>query len=261
LPLKTIFFIKIFLSTQWLGWLLLLARLVFAEELLEEHPLVDFAGYPVGESYSYITSQTPRPNDLVWFTGIHSKTLALVPGMQLRRPAFDAFIALKNQAAQQGIYLHSSWGYRSYATQVKLWQRYGKQHAERPGFSEHHLGTALDFTRVQFASEAFLWLLEYAIPAGWAPTYFYRQDSQFIAEPWHWRFIGIEAAQSFYTRWQTEIQRDISRLRALQKQGKLNKNPKLARSLQGYELPLSPPDAACLISNLCDINVALITMG
>ncbi|MCP4697075.1 MAG: M15 family metallopeptidase [Gammaproteobacteria bacterium] len=203
--------------------------------------IIGIHGFPAGRTHQYIQADTPKIRGMTKFTGISSKTLQPVAGMELRRSAFKAFIALKRKAAMKKIHLHAAFAYRSFATQARLYRKYGKRVAEKPGYSEHHLGTAIDFTRIAFASEAFLWLLKNGIKAGWAPTYYYREHSRFIKEPWHWRYIGRKAARTFYRHWKKAIKQDIKALEVLKQQGKLMKNPNLATgtiSDQSWVAPL-----------------------
>lgn len=214
-------------SLRWVAASLLLLAWT-ATPCQDELALVDFAGDPIGVPHRFVTADDPLPVDLVTFTGVRSDTLALVSGMQLRRPAFDGFVALKKAAARENIHLHCAFAYRSHATQAELLRQYGPKRAEKPGYSEHHLGTTVDITRLRHASEGFLWLLRHGLQAGWAPTYFYRENSGFMREPWHWRFVGEPAAAQFQQRWRREIRADLRLLSRLKKQGKLSKNPYLA---------------------------------
>ena len=71
------------------------------------------------------------------------------------------------------------------------------------GYSEHQLGTAVDFTNIidqgqlniSFEnSEAFKWLEKNAYRYGFVLSY--PKDNQFyIYEPWHWRFVGLALAK------------------------------------------------------------------
>ena len=87
------------------------------------------------------------------------------------------------------------------------------------GFSEHQLGTAVDFTTPEindlveaFANtEAYAWLLDNAHKYGFILSY--PEDNTFyIFEPWHWRFVGEDLARdlersndTFYDLDQREI--------------------------------------------------------
>jgi LAS superfamily LD-carboxypeptidase LdcB len=87
------------------------------------------------------------------------------------------------------------------------------------GYSEHQLGTTVDFTTPEvggtfqsFAqTEAYDWLLQNAYRYGFILSY-PENNNFYIFEPWHWRFVGTELArhldrtdETFYTMEQREI--------------------------------------------------------
>jgi len=88
------------------------------------------------------------------------------------------------------------------------------------GFSEHQLGTTLDITTPAVGAtsnsfgetEAFEWLEEHAHNYGFILSY-PKDNSFYIYEPWHWRFVGRDLARdlnrkddsTFYTMDQREI--------------------------------------------------------
>ncbi len=102
--------------------------------------------------------------------------------------------------------------YRSHKLQDYFYRTKGSHCAEPAGYSEHQIGTAVDFHQVTSHSVSFFWLLEYGIPQGWIPTYYYRHHSHIQKEPWHWRYVGMEAAHKFYLQWKVPIEKDKARL-------------------------------------------------
>lgn len=69
------------------------------------------------------------------------------------------------------------------------------------GYSEHQLGTAVDITNTDIGAtsqafadtEAYEWLLDNAHRYGFVLSY--PEDNTFyIFEPWHWRFVGVDLA-------------------------------------------------------------------
>lgn len=101
--------------------------------------------------------------------------------------------------------------YRSYSTQDSLFRDYASRHGEeqanrfsaRPGQSEHQLGTTVDFggTAVDFQAtyadtEQGRWLSDNAHLYGFAMSYPAGKEhiTGYIFEPWHFRYIGVEAA-------------------------------------------------------------------
>jgi len=160
----------------------------------------DLFGYPIGESCKYF--QAPA-KDLVTLKG---------SSLRLRKEAYRAWLLLKQQAIQQNIYLSISYAYRALSAQRQLYNKLGPTQAEKAGYSEHHLGTAVDLVGVTSRSKTFRWLLKYAIPLGWVPSYYYRSKSRFIKEPWHWRYVGKTAAKRFYETWKLVISQSLENL-------------------------------------------------
>ena len=131
--------------------------------------------------------------------------------MQLRAEALAQLEALWMAAEAEGVILHIRSAYRSYSTQKGLFQDYASRHGEeqanrfsaRPGQSEHQLGTAVDFggTSVDFKASFAetpqgIWLAENAHRFGFALSYPRNKEdiTGYIFEPWHYRYIGIDAA-------------------------------------------------------------------
>lgn len=107
-------------------------------------------------------------------------------------------------------------GYRSYLDQYRTYagwvRQYGQEEADkvsaRPGFSEHQLGTAVDFVDQETGFDltnnfengiAGRWLMENAHKYGFVQSYPAGKDSEtgYQHEAWHWRYIGIENAKEY----------------------------------------------------------------
>ena len=100
-------------------------------------------------------------------------------------------------------------GFRSYETQVKLYQDYvnqdGKAKADRysarPGYSEHQTGLAFDLigTNGNLVTEekAAQWLLDHAADYGFVVRYLKGKEKEtgYMAEEWHLRYVGKEAKE------------------------------------------------------------------
>jgi D-alanyl-D-alanine carboxypeptidase len=131
--------------------------------------------------------------------------------MQLRKEALEHLESLWQAAKADGVTLHIRSAYRSYNTQKGLFNdyasRYGEEQANRfsarPGQSEHQLGTAVDFggTSVDFKADygqtpQGLWLAANAYKYGFAMSYAEGKEhiTGYIYEPWHYRYIGVDAA-------------------------------------------------------------------
>ena len=100
-------------------------------------------------------------------------------------------------------------GFRSYETQVKLYQDYvnqdGKAEADRysarPGYSEHQTGLAFDLIGIdgELVTEpkAAQWLLDHAADYGFVVRYLKGKEKEtgYMAEEWHLRYVGKEAKE------------------------------------------------------------------
>lgn len=100
-------------------------------------------------------------------------------------------------------------GYRSFAEQSALKTGYtvtygsgANQFSAEQGFSEHQLGTTVDFTTptlgVNFenieSTPEFEWLVDNAYRYGFVLSY-PKNNTYYQYEPWHWRFVGTDLAR------------------------------------------------------------------
>lgn len=117
--------------------------------------------------------------------------------------AYDSFLAMVTQAHEDGIKLQAKSGYRSIQYQTRIFERRMEQghtfddivrYVAPPGYSQHMLGTAIDFhpNSWQFAeSDQYLWLQEHAHEFGFAETYSRYNRYNISWEAWHWNFVGV----------------------------------------------------------------------
>ncbi len=120
-------------------------------------------------------------------------------------------------ALNDGVVLKPCSGYRSYELQernyknkIKFFENQGYSTEDAkvkaatiimpPGSSEHNLGYAMDIVCVEEWFEntnEFRWLTENAADYGFIMRYPKdKQDiTKVIYEPWHWRYVGVEAAK------------------------------------------------------------------
>lgn len=133
---------------------------------------------------------------------------------------------LHNAAADRAPLLILS-AYRSFGTQAGLKTSYkvtygagtANQFSADQGYSEHQLGSAVDFTTPQGGeslamfekSPGFSWLQQHAHEYGFILSY-PKGNKYFQYEPWHWRYVGVELAtklhaenKNFYDLDQREI--------------------------------------------------------
>jgi LAS superfamily LD-carboxypeptidase LdcB len=129
-------------------------------------------------------------------------------------------------ASDDGISLEIVSSYRSFGTQAALKSEYkvtygsgANAFSADQGYSEHQLGTTVDFTTPDIGatfsgfdtSTAYTWLTKDAYKYGFILSY-PPKNAYYVFEPWHWRFVGIALAtklhddkQYFYDLDQREI--------------------------------------------------------
>lgn len=139
---------------------------------------------------------------------------SVAENIYMRPEAASALEALFEGAAEAGLTLYATSGYRSYSTQKAIFDRKaaerGEQAANRsvakPGYSEHQTGLAMDIegetTLGTGLTEAFgespegIWVAEHCHEYGFIIRY--PKDKTnitgYIYEPWHIRYVGVEAA-------------------------------------------------------------------
>lgn len=129
-------------------------------------------------------------------------------GMKFRKAYLPALTALDKAAKKEGLKLTLSSAYRSWAYQKDLFQNYvnrdglatAERYSARPGRSQHQLGTVVDFGSVtpEFAAtKEGLWLADHAGDFGFSMSFPEGQESLtgYVFEPWHFRYIGVEACK------------------------------------------------------------------
>lgn len=102
--------------------------------------------------------------------------------------------------------------YRSFSTQAQLKGRYtviygsgANAFSADQGFSEHQLGTTVDFTTSGLGgglngfgnTVAYEWLLDNAHKYGFVLSY-PPNNAYYVFEPWHWRFVGTNLAKDLH---------------------------------------------------------------
>lgn len=122
--------------------------------------------------------------------------------------ASEKLQALLGAAEQAGNKVQIISAYRSFYEQEVL--KYGytvvygtgaNQFSADQGYSEHQLGTAVDFTTIELKSNftafeqspAFRWLNDNAYKYGFILSY-PKGNAFYKFEPWHWRYVGVALA-------------------------------------------------------------------
>lgn len=139
----------------------------------------------------------------------------------LRSEAAAAAERMFAAAATQGVGITVKSSYRSYATQVGVYNGYvankgvaaADSTSARPGFSEHQTGLALDigdanagtgcdFTSCFADTAAGRWVAAHAAEHGFLVRYSPGQEAVtgYLPEPWHLRYVGVAVAQDMQTR-------------------------------------------------------------
>lgn len=184
------------------------------EEVIEKKPEKE-------ESVKYIEGQKlPSEPTYIKDVLIASKKYPLpstyAPGES--EEARDAFEELAAEALLDGFKLTAFSTYRSFDYQTGLYQRYvdkdgeaeADRYSARPGYSEHQTGLAFDIgeqdVTEDWASERFgeteagKWTAANAYRFGFIMRY--PDGKEFITgymyEPWHFRYVGVEIAESIY---------------------------------------------------------------
>ena len=128
---------------------------------------------------------------------------------QLHSKVIPFFEEMMEDALDDGIELWVTSAFRSFDYQSQLKGSYtviygsgANAFSADQGFSEHQLGTTVDFTTRGLNgglsgfqnTEAYKWLLDNAHKYGFTLSY-PEGNTYYVFEPWHWRFVGEELAK------------------------------------------------------------------
>ncbi|MCM1053243.1 MAG: M15 family metallopeptidase [Ruminococcus sp.] len=127
---------------------------------------------------------------------------------RMRKAAAEAFEELTSAALIDNVVFYPFSAYRSFETQSVLYNRYKASDGEkvadtysaRPGFSEHQLGLAVDVRSSTLSDnltkEHYEWMLDNSYKYGFIVRYPKGKQhiTQYIEEPWHIRYLGVELA-------------------------------------------------------------------
>lgn len=147
---------------------------------------------------------------------------ALKNGEAVDSRIYMDLMALLNAAGADNIAMYVSWGHRSYRVQELLVdvniqirikrgmseteaQNHVKKIVAKPGESEHQLGLAVDFqadTAKSSSDAIYKWLALNAYKYGFILRYPQSKVNitKFNYEPWHFRYVGIEAAKVIFEK-------------------------------------------------------------
>ena len=168
---------------------------------------------------TYGLSREYEPQDLVPLADELSMQVTLGYPSEIRAVAFRPLVEMIEEMQAEGLRPQIISAYRSYAAQAIAWSKWNELYPERaaiisapPGFSEHQLGTVVDFGSPELAeivgeediefhtyfyktSEG-AWLAENAHRYGFTLSFpaAASEATGFYYEPWHFRYVGTEMA-------------------------------------------------------------------
>jgi LAS superfamily LD-carboxypeptidase LdcB len=122
-------------------------------------------------------------------------------------------VEMLTAAEKDGISMKVISAYRSFGTQAILKSGYNvtfgagtaNQFSAEQGYSEHQLGTTIDFTTQDLGAEFdtfdatvdYTWLTDNAYKYGFILSY-PKNNTYYLYEPWHWRFVGVDLANRLH---------------------------------------------------------------
>ena len=168
---------------------------------------------------TYGLSRDFEPRGLVPLAGYLPDDVTLGYPNELRHVAVGPLVRMIADMQAAGLQPFIISGYRSYSAQAIARQKWAEAEPERvnilsapPGFSEHQLGTVVDFGSpelpeivgqedVEFHTYFYktsegLWLADNAHTYGYTLSYPFEaiDVTGFFWEPWHYRYVGVEMA-------------------------------------------------------------------
>ena len=168
---------------------------------------------------TYGLSRDFEPRGLVPLAGYLPDDVTLGYPNELRHVAVGPLVRMIADMQAAGLQPFIISGYRSSSAQAIARQKWAEAEPERvnilsapPGFSEHQLGTVVDFGSpelpeivgqedVEFHTYFYktsegLWLADNAHKYGYTLSYPFEaiETTGFFWEPWHYRYVGVEMA-------------------------------------------------------------------
>ena len=147
---------------------------------------------------------------------------------QLHAQVMPFFEKMEEAALKDGVKLYVSSSYRSFGEQGALKSAYSVTYGSGAnsfsadqGYSEHQLGTTIDFTTTGIngglggfdTTPAYTWMTQNAYKYGFTLSY-PKGNKYYVFEPWHWRFVGTKLAKTLHSEKQYFYdmdQREISK--------------------------------------------------
>ncbi len=183
-----------------------------------QEEFVTFGDVTLSADYSrllVVNAQNPLPDE--FDTKIREYLTEIEPQYRnndevkdIHKEIYPYLVAMVSAAQAEGVDLRVRSPYRTFEQQGWLFEgevaaQGGNEEAAakevaRPATSEHHTGIGADFNRVNIDFEdtpMFKWLQENAADYGFVMRYPKEKENVTGVkyEPWHWRFVGINAAK------------------------------------------------------------------
>lgn len=133
--------------------------------------------------------------------------------LQFHASAYPKLKALLDAAAAAQVSLKVDSAYRSFGTQAQLKASYrvtygagtANSFSAEQGYSEHQLGTTVDFTSAEINGQlggfdktaAYAWLQANAYNYGFILSY-PKDNTYYTYEPWHWRYVSTPLATKLH---------------------------------------------------------------
>lgn len=129
----------------------------------------------------------------------------------INKTAYEAFNKMRADASSIGLNIYIASGYRPYAGQESIYNRYikrdGKEAADtysaRPGYSEHQTSYSFDLNSITdsfIKTKEGLWVNDNAYLYGFIIRFPKGKDriTGYKYEPWHLRYVGYDLAKKLY---------------------------------------------------------------
>jgi len=129
--------------------------------------------------------------------------------MQIHANVLPFLNKMLEASARDGVQLKIVSAFRSFGAQATLKSSYkvtygagtANAFSAEQGYSEHQLGTTLDFTNPKVGNtfsgfdktDEYKWLVQNAYKYGFVISY-PKENTYYMYEPWHWRFVGTSLA-------------------------------------------------------------------
>lgn len=144
--------------------------------------------------------------------GDYTPELETLEGQQFDERIIGPMQEMADAARAQGLHVFLSSGYRSYETQTYLYNRKVSQYGEavaqtivaKPGTSEHQTGLCCDITDQYYEmkdaslenTRMYKWMSQHCDEYGFIVRFPKGKEdiTGIIYEPWHFRYVGKEAA-------------------------------------------------------------------